>query len=222
MRVRAKPALTGLVRALLRRYRPTVLYPTPASSLQPERLYLYLDALWRRREMQGTTLEVGCWVGGTTAIAARMCARTGCRRPYVCIDTFSGFVPSQFEHDRRRHRVPALSARLFDQNSLPMVRTLLERYGCEGVDLIQGDIATLPEERLPDQIAVALLDVDLEVPVLEGLRRIVPRLAPGGIVLVDDCVVGTSWAGARPGYRRFVQEAGLPEHYENGMGIIEA
>ena len=49
-----------------------------------------------------------------------------------------------------------------------------------------------------------------------------PRLAPGGIVLVDDCPPSHSWAGARKGYERFVTEAGLPEEYFMDMGIVHA
>jgi O-methyltransferase len=80
----------------------------------------------------------------------------------------------------------------------------------------------MPDLSLPDQVAVCLLDVDLEIPVYEGLRRIVPRLAPGGVVLVDDCDEDTTWAGARAGYSRFVSDTGVTEDYFLGMGRVFA
>src|ERR1051326_1914968 len=91
---RPEPRLRGLTKRILRRYAPTQLYRRPVSSLRPERLYAYLDALWERRSLEGTIVEAGCYLGGTAAIAYQMLARTGFEKPYVCIDTFGGFVDS--------------------------------------------------------------------------------------------------------------------------------
>ena len=206
-------------RALLRRYAPRLLYPVPASSLQPERLYLYLDALWKRRHLDGAVVEVGCWLAGTSTIACKMLRRTGHPHRYVAIDTFDGFVVDQFAHDEKRGKPPDARS-MFDANSVAMVRRLLEHWDADEVELLQADIATLASDRLPEQIAVSLIDVDLEIPVYEALRRIVPRLVQGGIVLVDDCPEETSWPGARAGYSRFIAETGQDEYYLMGMGLL--
>jgi SAM-dependent methyltransferase len=198
---------------------PERFYPQPASGLQPERLYLYLDALWKRREVPGEVLEVGCWRGGTAAIASSMLRRTGFRKRYRCIDTFGGFVSDQFDADVK-HGTPEAFRGYFANSSLPLVRRLLDHYGCKDVDLFQGDITRVPEHALPDEIAVCLLDVDLEVPIHRGLERLYPRLAKGGIILVDDCPESTSWVGARIGYKNFVRAHGLAEEYAMGMGIL--
>jgi O-methyltransferase len=206
-------------RALLRRYSPRLLYPSPASSLQPERLYLYLDALWRRRKLEGAIVEVGCWLAGTSAIACKMLRRIGHPHRYLAIDTFQGFVPEQFAHDENLG-TPAAARTMFDANSLTMVRSLLEHWGAPEVELLQADIVSLEVDQLPERIAVSLIDVDLEIPVYEALRRVVPRLAHGGIVLVDDCPDDTSWHGARAAYSRFVGELGDAECYAMGMGLL--
>jgi O-methyltransferase len=213
--------MSELAKSFLRRYYPTVLYRRPYSMLEPERLYVYLDALWKRRDVPGVVLEVGCWLGGTSAIAARMIRQAGFPRRYIAVDTFSGFVESQLDNDLR-HGTPAGHSRYFRKNSVATVRQLLNAWGAAEVELVQGDIATMPDLSLPDQVAVCLLDVDLEIPVYEGLRRIVPRLAPGGVVLVDDCDEDTTWAGARAGYSRFVSDTGVTEDYFLGMGRVFA
>lgn len=210
-----------LVKNVVRRRRPDLLYRGPLVMLDPERLYAYLDALWQRRHVDGAILEVGCWVGGTSAVACRMLRRSGFPKRYVCIDTFSGFVPAQFEHDVQ-HGTPQGYIRYFRTNSRETVRRLLDRWDAAEVELIQGDIASISIDVLPAQVSVCLLDVDLEIPVYEGLARIVPRLVPGGVVLVDDCDEKTNWAGARVGYQRFVEEHRLPERYFLGLGVIEA
>jgi hypothetical protein len=102
-----------------------------------------------------------------------------------------------------------------------MVRRLLRHYGCERVALVQADVTNLAPDRLPEKISVGLIDVDLEIPVFDALRLIVPRLSTGGVVLVDDCDSTDGYAGARSGYSRFVREHDLQEHYFMGMGVIE-
>lgn len=213
-------------RALLRRYAPRLLYPTPRSSLQPERLYAYLDALWQRRDLEGAIVEVGCWLGGTSALAWKMLTRTGYQHRYVAIDTFKGFVPEQFAHDERLG-TPRSNRAIYNGSSPRLVRTLLDSWGAAGVELMQADIASLSNTRLPESIAVCLIDVDLEIPVFEGLRRIFPRLEPGGIILVDDCpkepaTGDATWVGGRLGYQRFIQERGMEEKYFMDMGIVPA
>lgn len=199
---------------------PTLVHPRPVSALQPERLYAYLDALWQRRDLPGVALEVGCLYGGTSAYAYKMLARTGHTRRYICIDTFGGFVKEHFDRDRT-HGTPERLREAFSNNSYAMVRRLLDHYGAQGVELVPGDITNMPDRDLPEKVAVCLLDVDLDIPTYEGLRRIAPRLVPGGIVLVDDCPESTDWVGARIGYRRFMEERGEEPKYFMGMGIFE-
>ena len=84
----------------------------------------------------------------------------------------------------------------------------------------QADIVALAPETLPDRIAVALVDVDLQAPTRAALEKIYPRLAPDGAMLVDDCAENGSFRGARVAYREFVAEHRLPERYLFGMGYI--
>jgi O-methyltransferase len=203
------------------RHAPTLLYRRPLSALQPERLYAYLDAIWQRRELDGAIVEVGAWLGGTATLAYRMLRNTGFTKRYVCVDTFGGFVPEQFARDVE-HGTAARRDRDFAENSVEIVSRLLRAYGVEEIELVQGDIAQVSDERLPERVAVGLVDVDLEVPVYAGLRRLQPRLAEGGILLVDDCPENHDWPGARIAYRRFVADCGLQEEYFMGMGIVRA
>jgi len=191
----------------------------PQTELGPDRLYAYLDALWQRRDTPGDVLEVGCFRGGTTRIAYRFLQLTQSAKRYVAVDTFTGFVDRQFEHDRR-HGTASRFKTGFSVNSSDMVRQSLESDGCGGVELIEGDITTLPDSTLPPKLAVCLIDVDLEIPTYGSLCRVAHRLEPGGIVLVDDCDPANDYAGALVGYRRFVTERDLPEEYFMTMGIV--
>jgi O-methyltransferase len=71
-------------------------------------------------------------------------------------------------------------------------------------------------------VAVCLIDVDLEIPTFEGLSRVLGRLAPVGVILIDDCDPAGDYIGALVGYRRFVRERNLPEEYFMTMGIVRS
>ncbi len=193
----------------------------PLPELRPEHMYLYLDALYRTRELPGAAVEVGCFQCSTSAWAVRMLRAMGVGREYVCVDTFGGFVDAQFDQDVRRGTART-HRRGFRFNSPGLVRRLLVRWGVQEIRLVPADIVELPPAHLPDRIAVALVDVDLEDPTYAALEKLHPRLAPGGTILVDDCSVDPDnpYRGARVGYGRFVRQHRLPERYVFGMGVI--
>jgi hypothetical protein len=220
-----RPRIRSIVRRITAGRGPENLYPTPVSALGPERLYAYFDAIWQRRNVDGAIVEVGCWLGGTAALARRLLRNTGIEKRYVCVDTFTGFVPEQLkaEQDLTGEVRPT-----FTGASLDMVRRLLHHWDCEDIELVAGDIVTLEDDALPPTIAVALVDVDLELPVYEALRRIWPRLARGGTILVDDCPDDPAserayhfrFPGAKRAYARFLDEIGRVPEYHLGMGIV--
>ena len=193
----------------------------PQAELQPQRLYAYLDALWQRRDLPGDVLEIGCFRGGTTRIAYRFLQSIKSPKRYVAVDTFDGFVGPQFDHDRRHGTSERLRTG-FSVNGVEAVRRSLNADGCEGVELVKGDVASLPDESWPASVAVCLIDVDLEIPTYAALSRVFDRLERGGIVLVDDCDPLNDYAGAVVGYRTFVGERQLPEEYFMGMGVVRS
>jgi O-methyltransferase len=209
------------LRVLTRKILGTSLFGPPVSCLVPENLYAYLDAVYKKRKLNGTILEVGCALGATAAIAYTFLARQGLHKDYTCIDTFQGFVPAHLEVDRRLGLPPENESK-FSDLSKDMVQTALKSWGISQIRLIEGDIASMDESLIPDEISVCLIDVDLKVPVYRGLQRVYPNLQNGGVILVDDCTLGTSWVGALEGYRQFISEQGLNEKYFMGFGVVES
>ena len=218
-----KQIMKKLIRTLVSRVYNTIGKPQnakPISGLVPDNLYAYLDALHKKRALPGVVLEVGCYRGATTAIAFTFLARQGIKKEYICIDTFDGFREEHIHVDRLLGLVER-NFSAFNQNSKEDVNNRLVSWGISQVKLVQGDISALPDDQLPQNIMVCLLDVDLKVPIYEGLKRIYPNLVPGGVILVDDCTDGTSWVGAIHGYKQFVNEYGLSEKYFMSFGVVE-
>jgi len=195
-----------------------ILFKYPPVGLHPERLQLWLRSVLESRDVPGDILEVGCDVCGTSAVTWSMMGRTGIRKRYLCIDTFSGFVDDQFAEDLRLGNSPR-NRYAFAANSEWLARRVLAQHGAEGVELVRGDMTTMSLDRLPSALAVVLIDVDLAIPVYEALRRLTPRVSPGGVVLVDDCPESDDWQ-ARKGYERFCTEYGFPQTYEYGLGLV--
>jgi predicted O-methyltransferase YrrM len=195
-----------------------IVYRYPPFALAPERLYLFLHHLVQTKDVPGPVVEIGCNLGGTTIIAKQMMDRIGIRKRYICIDTFDGFVGNQYATDVALG-TPQADRHMFSGNSRELVAKILAQHGCSGVDLIEGDVTALPDALLPPDCSLVLADVDLTEPTLVALRRFWPRLSAGGAILVDDCAERTSWK-ARIGYSRFCTEAGLPETYQYGMGLL--
>ncbi|MBN8965598.1 MAG: class I SAM-dependent methyltransferase [Rhizobiales bacterium] len=210
----AKYRLKRMVRSAL----VPLIYRYPPSVLAPERLYLYLHHLIETKNVPGAVVEIGCNLGGTAIMARRMLGRLGINKPYVCIDTFDGFVENQFAADVTRGS-PSKDQNLFSGNSRELVSRILQRHGCGDIRLIQGDVTVVPDAALPPQCSIVLLDVDLTEPTYVSLQRFWPRLAPGGVILVDDCQENASWK-AQVGYSRFCRENRLPERYMHGMGLL--
>lgn len=195
-----------------------LLYRYPPFVLAPERLYLFMHHLIATKDVPGAVVEIGCNLGGTAVIAKRMLDRLNANKPYICIDTFDGFVSEQFEADAALG-TPSKDQNLFSGNSKELVSKIMQRHGCSDVKLVQGDVTKVPDAELPQQCSGVLLDVDLTEPTYIALQRFLPRLAPGGFILVDDCQDGGSWK-ARIGYSAFCRENGLQEQYMYGMGIL--
>jgi O-methyltransferase len=209
-----KTGVKRLAKSLLR----PLIYRYPPIGLQPERLQLWLRTLIETSGVEGDIVEVGCSLGGTAAFSWRMLRNLGVAKRYVCIDTFSGFVPEQFDDDLGRGNREA-NRWLFADNSIGLVRAILDQHGAQEIALVRGDIVKIPESRLPERISAALLDVDLALPIYEGLKKLYPKLSPGGIIAVDDCPENYDWQ-ARQGYDRFCKETGLAPRYELGVGLI--
>jgi O-methyltransferase len=202
------------LKTLLKRAFYPWLYPQPMPYLKKERLYLYLDTLYATRNVPGAVVEIGCFHGATAAYAHGFLRGIECPRVYLCVDTFGGFPERQFAEDVKLGTTP-FRRLTFSANSKSLVRKLLNHWGCQSIELLQADVVHLDAEALPEKIAVALIDVDLVEPTTAALLKIMPRMAPGGVILVDDCDLA-HYKGARIATERVAPNA----QFRFGMGII--
>ena len=194
-----------------------LLYRHIPIGLSPVKLSLYLNTIRTTHLLHGAVVEIGCHLCGTTAIGVKMLDQLGSRREYYAFDTFSGFVPSQFEADGYRSG-GAKDLSNFRCNGLDLARKILQLHKASRAHLVQADIVAMPPAELPETISMAQLDTDLYEPIMASLEKVYPRLEPGGVILVDD-VIGNGWR-AEQAFRDFCENNNLESVTHSGMGVL--
>lgn len=128
-------------------------------------------------------MEIGVAGGGTSALSFNFLRQIASQCEYIGVDTFSGFTEEQFTADVERGNDPQKFS-AFSANSMGIVKKVLKIHGAQEVKLIQGDISKVDASAMPERISACLLDVDLFVPIYDGLKLVWPLLEDGGVIVV--------------------------------------
>jgi O-methyltransferase len=172
------------------------------------------------RDVPGGCLEVGCAYGSTTVFLKKLMEEEGIKKDYVALDTFAGFVPEQVKFEVTNRQKRPTIARTFASNKREWFLTALGVDSVSGVRAIEGDAAKFDYASL-GQIAFCLLDVDLYIPIRDALPKIYRQLAPGGVIVVDDCAAGGDWDGALQAYQEYCAAQQIPVDIRCGkLGIV--
>jgi hypothetical protein len=136
-----------------------------------------------RGNIPGDFVECGCFLGGAAIFMGLLCARIGLDRPIHLFDTFDGPPLDQedvvFGQRHTGHKLP------------PFEQTVRDNIGDAGADLTRYTFTkgrveeTLPSCTVKD-IALLRLDTDFYSPTRAQLEYLYPRLAGGGVLIIDD------------------------------------
>jgi hypothetical protein len=194
----------------------------PYTMTSRARLLALVDAVHYvvRREIPGALVECGVWRGGSVLamiLALQELGRDD--RDLYLYDTFEGMT-APTEHDTSPFHAPALSdwktAR--EQNARPweelFSQELFSRQFVEGVlfttgyprerlHFQEGDVLKTIPATTPSAIALLRLDTDWYESTRHELEHLYPRLARGGVLIVDDY---GHWEGARRAVDEYFDE----------------
>lgn len=176
----------------------------------PRQLAFLCEQLDATSGLPGSIVEIGCAWGATTIHLKRHLADVGPERPYVCIDTFSGFTDTDVAFERD-HRGKTFGYDDFRANSVRRFRRTLKMNHVAGVEVVAAD-ATGVDFAAYAPISFGLLDVDLYRPTKAVLGAIAPLMAPGGVLVVDDCIPDPPddrFDGAAQAFEEFRHDAGV-------------
>jgi O-methyltransferase len=187
---------------------------SPCTMTSPERILAVIRALehLERVGIEGDVVECGVWKGGSSMAAALTLLRLGStQRTLHLFDTFEGMPPPD-DVDRDCYEVTAAQQLdVEDQvTSVIWARAQLDEvqqnmsaigYPAENVRFVRGRVEdTLPSEA-PNRIALLRLDTDWYESTRHELAHLYPRLAPGGVLIIDDY---GHWQGARRAVDEFI------------------
>lgn len=194
---------------------------SPYTMTSVERMYALYQAVGHvvRQNIPGDLVECGVWKGGSAMVMAltlRALGDTG-RRIWL-YDTFAGMTRPG-EIDRRARDGAEMITRWEhfqreDHNAwtfapLDEVRANLESTGYPSDKLIyvQGEVENTIPARIPDTVAVLRLDTDWYQSTYHEMCHLYPRLAAGGLLVLDDY---GSFEGARAAVDQYIAEQSLP------------
>lgn len=158
-------------------------------------------------DIAGSFVECGVWRGGSSMlIALTLLARGAGHREIFMFDTFEGMSePGPFDHDLQGDHASGLMNGERGEDIAELVKAAAgiddvrraiatTGYDMRLVKMVKGDVAlTLPKTQTL-RIALLRLDTDFYDSTRAELQHLYPRLAQGGILIIDDY---GHWEGAK-------------------------
>lgn len=181
----------------------------PFTATTPERIAALVDAVdyIATNQIPGALVECGVWRGGSMMAAAlKLLAKGVTDRDLWLFDTFSGMTPPS-DLDRRawdgrtaedmlEERSPEEVGNIWCVASVEDVQANLAStgYPTDRCRFVVGPVEdTIPGDA-PQDIALLRLDTDWYESTAHELRHLYQRIAPGGVLILDDY---GEWEGAR-------------------------
>jgi O-methyltransferase len=185
----------------------------PYTMTSPARLQSLVDAVryCSRRDLPGAFAECGVWRGGSVLAMILTLQELGVEdRDLYLFDTFEGMTEPT-EHDTSPLDPPALKTwdearrsdmrawsgyfdpEVFNEDAVREV-VLSSGYPAERMHFVRGPVEETLPARAPDALALLRLDTDWYESTRHELEHLYPRLAQGGVLIVDDY---GHWEGAR-------------------------
>ncbi|WP_319435009.1 TylF/MycF/NovP-related O-methyltransferase [Mycobacterium sp. RTGN5] len=186
-----------------------IMAPKYPYKINPGQLCAMVNFIDATRSSASIVAEVGVAHGDTSVFLLEHMTKTADERTVYLFDTFSGFTERSIEHEVRNRNKDRGEYDKFRYGDERRFRQNLFGLGYSRFETVKGDASTVDWEALPP-IGAMLLDVDLYQPTIEILEAVYPRLAPGGGIVLDDCLAGTPWDGSLQAYEEFISSHGLP------------
>jgi O-methyltransferase len=196
---------------LCRRVQPYTL-TTPGKVLALARAVEYVA----KRPIPGGLVECGVWRGGSVMAIALTLLRLGVAdRDLYLFDTFAGMTKPGEEDVKRggRHAADILrrttrGTGIWAEASVEEVREAVLGVGYpeERIHFVKGPVEDTLPTKAPERIALLRLDTDWYASTKHELTHLYPRLAAGGVLIIDDYEY---WLGSRKAVDEYLHDNDL-------------
>ena len=181
----------------------------------------------KNKKIDGDFVECGVWKGGNLIIFNNLNQKYGLKKKIFGFDTFTGMseptiyddnflnvnAKKEWEKNKKANDVN-LSFNCY--SSLDEVKnnivSLSSEKNLENINFIQGKVedTLLIEKNLPNKISILRLDTDWYESTKIELEILFPRLANGGVLIIDDY---GQWKGSRKAVDEYFQNQSIVMHY---------
>ncbi len=191
----------------------------PYTMTTPPRIYALAQAVEyiAGRAIPGALVECGVWRGGSMMAAALTLLRLGVTdRDLYLFDTFAGMTEPGDEDVKHSGEsaadLLARESRDSEQWALAPLELVREAvlgvgYPQERIHFVQGPVEETLPANAPEEIALLRLDTDWYSSTKHELVHLYPRLARGGVLIIDDYAY---WQGARRAVDEYLAEKDVP------------
>lgn len=166
---------------------------------EPDQLIFIASCVRGVADVPGAFVEAGCAHGAAAVFLSKDMASLAMKLDYYAVDTLSGFVREHAELEVQGRGKPESIRRHFQDNKQACFDKSMSVHGLDNVNSVRSDVARYDFASITP-IAFCLLDVALYIPIKEALPQIHAAMAPGGIIIVDDCKPKDLWDGAYQAY----------------------
>jgi O-methyltransferase len=172
------------------------------------------------RKVDGCVVECGVWRGGMSAGIAEV---LGPSRDYYLFDSFEGLPPAKAELDGSsaiKYQTEKTSPYYHDncRAEIEYATTAMKMSGATSVKLVKGWFEdTIPSFVLDKPIALLRLDGDWYESTMTCLEHFAPRVAPGGLIVIDDYLV---WDGCTRAVHDYLSKHSLPHRIEQTRSVV--
>lgn len=192
----------------------------PYTMTSPERIVALCEAVRYIHEkgIAGSVVECGVWKGGSMmAVADTLIDAGDTSRELYLFDTFEGMAPpTENDVDAAGHSAESLlresdkaqADSVWCCAGLEEVRRAVESTGYPAgrVHYVKGMVEHTIPQAAPDSIALLRLDTDWYESTRHEMEHLFPRLAKGGVLIIDDY---GHWQGARKAVDEYLASHGI-------------
>lgn len=168
------------------------------------------------RPIDGAIVELGCYVGTTTLFLRRLLNAQAPDRVLVAYDSFNG-LPHKSEQDISRTG-EQFTAGVLSCTKKQFLQEFRKAHLVPPLTY-KAWFGDLTPQQLPEQVAFAFLDGDFYDSIIDSLRLVWPRLAPDGIITIDD-FQRAALPGVERAVRDFFQDKAVNLRHEQNIAII--
>ncbi len=135
----------------------------------------------------GAWLQFGSWHGGSTLFMSACMRDINNNAGLFVYDTFGGIPTHVLSEQKDKYFVSYFNITNNIADYKANVEGLLQEHQLlQYTSLVQGDVFDLTEKDIPEQVALACIDVDFYEPTLKALNLAYKRLMKGGVMIIDD------------------------------------